>query len=73
MEYEFPGGLLGFLFLWGLWEWSKSKKKEKRGNLDKNDVVTEVEKKPDKVVRIVYVIIGMAILALIIVFIILFN
>ena len=70
MEYGF-GGLFTLFFLWGLWEWSKSMKREnsQKHDVDKDETI-KVEKKPDNIARGLIVIIGIGIVILAVIYII---
>ncbi|HSW57881.1 MAG TPA: hypothetical protein VLH15_05730 [Dehalococcoidales bacterium] len=68
MENGIPGGIVGLLFLWGLWEWSRKAKKDKSDNDDMTGV--PFEEKPNTTGRNIRIILGLIILVMVIIYII---
>lgn len=73
MENGFYESFIGFLFLWGLWEWSKKKKQNNTENNSGNNNLIKT-KILDYLTYILYIILGIALLILcIVIFMHVFN
>ena len=64
MAYGITGGLFTVFFLWGLWEWSKRIQRKKAAENDR----PKADKAPSNVKLILYIIIAIAIIALVVTF-----
>ncbi len=65
MDELIPGGLFTVFFLWGLWEWSR----RMRRRVKDDNTGSKTEKRPDKVARIAYMIVAIAVITLVVLYI----